>query len=67
MKNSDTSIIEDLTNLIDKIENEVGDIEGLEVRCRHCIDNGERQTYATIEEVVVIRLTRVQLDTKDFK
>lgn len=42
-----------LDNFIDALEQEYGDLEGIEIKLDHPITDGSRQSFADIKEFVV--------------
>jgi hypothetical protein len=56
--------ISKLEEAIDAIETELGEIEGLEIKVEHKIDNGEKETFATIKSFVVYYLHKQEIELK---
>lgn len=55
-----------LSDFVDALEEEYGELEGFEVRLEHPIipEGGKRQGFADIKEFVIIHLTKTQIDLK---
>lgn len=55
-----------LSDFVDALEEEYGELEGFEVRLEHPIipEGGKRQVFADIKEFVIIHLTKTQIDLK---
>lgn len=48
-------------DLIDALEEEYGDLEGLEIKLEHPVENGETQKYATLKEVNLYYLHKTNI------
>lgn len=53
-----------LEEVIDAIETELGEIEGLELKVEHKIENGEKESFATITSLVVYYLHKQEIELK---
>jgi hypothetical protein len=56
-----------LHELIDALEDKLGTIEGFECKLEHNIEDGRRQTFATVKEFSVSFLHKTEIDIKDLK
>jgi len=56
-----------LHELIDALEDKLGTIEGFECRLEHNIEDGQRQTFATVKEFSISYLHKTEIDIKDLK
>lgn len=53
-----------LQELIDKMEEEYGELEGFEVRLEHPIVDGQRQSFADIKEFNIYYIYKTQIEIK---
>jgi hypothetical protein len=53
---------EALENFVDALETEYGEVEGIELRLDHPIEDGERQGFANIKEFILIHLSRTSIN-----
>jgi hypothetical protein len=51
-----------LEEVIDLIETELGEIEGLEIKVEHKIEDGEKESFATIKSLVVYYLYKDEIE-----
>lgn len=53
-----------LQELIDKMEEEYGELEGFEVRLEHPIVDGQKQSFANIKEFNIYYIYKTQIEIK---
>ena len=62
--NRELDIKDKLKELIDKMEEEYGELEGFEVRLEHPIVDGQRQSFANIKEFNIYYIHKTQIEIK---
>ena len=63
MTEKQAKIIETIENLIDLMEEQYGNLEGVEIKLSHPIlkEEGRRQNFAKIDEVIIYYLRKEKL------